>query len=64
MLSLLGPASSLCDGLTRREWLRVGGVGLAGLTLPGLLRARAADQGRAKACIVFGLIGGTTIATT
>ena len=31
-----------CAGVTRRECLTVGSLGLAGLTLPGLLRARAA----------------------
>ena len=31
----------LCDCLSRREWLRIGGIGLGGLTLPALLRRRA-----------------------
>jgi hypothetical protein len=56
----------LCDGLSRREWLRVGGLGLAGLTLPALLRARQAAAagpapartGRAKSCIVLFFLGG------
>src|SRR5687767_9941798 len=30
-----------CEGFTRREWLRVGGLGSLGLNLPGLLRGRA-----------------------
>ena len=30
-----------CDGTTRRDFLRVGALGFGGLTLPGLLRARA-----------------------
>jgi hypothetical protein len=42
MLHLCGPGTRLCDGVTRREFLRVGGLGLAGFTLPALLRARAA----------------------
>src|SRR5438034_1559003 len=48
------------SGLSRREWLRVGGVGLGGLTLAGLARnAHAARRiGRAKAVIVLGLLGG------
>ena len=62
MLTIRDPGYTLCDGITRRDWLRVGSVGLAGLTLPGLLRARAASrpgpQSKAKACIVFGLTGG------
>jgi hypothetical protein len=41
MLHLDGVGTTLCDGFTRREFLRVGGLSLAGLTLPGLLRARA-----------------------
>ena len=53
--------------LTRREWLRVGGLGALGLTLPGLLKLQAstpqstdrgANFGRAKACILLFLSGG------
>ena len=39
--SLLAPAESrLCDGLSRREVLRVGGLSALGLSLPDLLQAR------------------------
>src|ERR1043165_5414139 len=31
-----------CDGTTRRDFLKVGALGLPGFTLPNLLRARAA----------------------
>src|SRR4051794_25917730 len=31
-----------CDGSTRRDFLRIGALGLGGLSLPGLLRAREA----------------------
>lgn len=57
----------LCDGVTRRDWLRIGGLGMLGLTLPALLeaRARAAEPGgrssrlgRAKSCIVMCFLGG------
>ena len=54
----------LCDGLTRREWLRVGGLGAFGLSLPGLLASRSAAatasaaSGKAKACIVLFHLGG------
>ncbi len=51
--------------LTRREWLRVGGVGLGGLSLAEFFRARAAaaespaaPTGRAKAVIVLWFSGG------
>src|SRR5262249_51699354 len=51
-----------CDGLTRRELLRVGAIGLGGLTLPNLLRQQAvATTGRkatAKSVILLFLSGG------
>ena len=66
MLRFLGPGARLCDGLTRREILRVGGLGLlgGGLNLPQLVAASGtADPGdrsfgRAKSCIVLFLMGG------
>jgi hypothetical protein len=60
MLRIHDNQGPLCDGMTRREWLRVGGLGLAGLTLPGLLSARASANTapRSKACIVIMLLGG------
>jgi len=33
-----------CDGMSRRDFVRVGSLGIAGLTLPELLRARAAAE--------------------
>src|SRR6516164_8073272 len=33
-----------CDGASRRDFLKVGALGLGGLLLPDLLRARAAQQ--------------------
>jgi hypothetical protein len=42
MLTLFGPRrGATCDGATRRDFLKVGALGLGGLTLPDLLRARA-----------------------
>jgi hypothetical protein len=63
MLRLLGSDNRLCDGVTRREFLRVGGIGLAGLTLPALLRnqARAAPtekEPRARSVIQLFMWGG------
>ena len=34
MLTVTGPGGQLCDGISRREVLRVGGLSLGGLTLP------------------------------
>ncbi len=61
--------AGLCAAFTRREWLRVGGLGAAGLMLPDLARGRAGARpaprigrdssfGRAKSCILCFLIGG------
>ena len=61
MLNLLGPArTGYCDGVTRRDFLRVGGLAFGGLSLPGLLRAEAqAGIGRShKAVIMIFLAGG------
>jgi hypothetical protein len=38
-----------CDGATRRDFLKVGALGLTGLMLPDLLRARAAAMATGKA---------------
>jgi hypothetical protein len=66
MLTLHDNGYRLCDGLTRREWLRVGGLCLFGLSLPALLDARRAEAdsakdrtfGKARACILLYLSGG------
>ncbi len=64
MLKLATGASANCEGLTRREWLQVGGLGTMGLLLPELVASRAASAalsggtfGRAKSCIVLFLFG-------
>lgn len=64
MIRFLGPGTRLCDGRSRREILRVGGLGLfgAGLGLPNLAATSTAPGeasfGRAKSCIVLFLMGG------
>jgi hypothetical protein len=65
MLTIHDDGYRLCDGLTRREWLRAGSLGFFGLSLPALLESRraeaaAADRafGKAKSCIVLFLFGG------
>jgi hypothetical protein len=69
MLSVLGRSVRLCDGITRREALRVGGLGFSGLLWSDCLRARAAASqpraprtaggfGRARACILVYSYGG------
>jgi hypothetical protein len=66
MLTILDQGARLCDGLTRREWLRIGGLGVAGLALPAFLQARRSEAasppghrpGKGKACIVLFFLGG------
>jgi hypothetical protein len=64
MLEILGSRRTLCDGLTRRDFLHLGGVGAFGLGLSDWLRwqaAQAAGQpapvttafGKARACILL-----------
>ena len=63
MLRILGSERRLCDGLSRRDLMQVGGLGLAGgLSLPMLLaseEARAVDaDAPAKSVILINLMGG------
>ncbi len=63
MLTILGNESSrFCDGLSRREWLCIGGLGVAGLTWADLLRSRAlgatAESKPTRAIIMVYLAGG------
>ena len=44
MFTMLGSRYSLCDGISRRGFLRVGGLGLCGLSLADLLRLQAKGQ--------------------
>jgi hypothetical protein len=58
MLTLHGTCRRLCDGLTRRELLQIGGLGVCGLTLADTLYATARSPavrgaGKAKACILL-----------
>ncbi len=59
MLTLLGSSARLCDGLDRRSFLQIGSLGLAGLTLPDLLRCEAATSTTShKSAIIVYLSGG------
>ena len=62
MLNVFGSGHKLCDGITRRDFLRIGTLGLGGLTLADLLRlkARGAVDARSthKAAIMIFLSGG------
>ncbi len=61
MISIPGSPVRLCDNVSRRQFLQIGGLGTAGLALPDLFRAQAANvtgTGRAKRCILLFMGGG------
>ncbi len=59
MLTINGRGGRLCDGVTRRDALKIGALGLGGLSLPDLLRAeqRAGIRGSHKAVIMIYMCG-------
>src|SRR5262249_7782199 len=67
MLTIHDQEFRLCDWLTRREWLRMGSLGLVGWAMPALLQSQQAQAatrhpgrafGQAKSCIFLFLMGG------
>lgn len=68
MLSIPGKSGSTCDGFSRREFLRVGGAGVLGVSLGDILRLQAGSVppeggmksgwGKAKSVILLFLQGG------
>ncbi len=71
MISLQSSGVSLCDGISRRELIRIGGLGVCGLSLSQLLKLQSVraveasrnavirpSTGKAKSCIVLFLMGG------
>ena len=66
MLSLQHHGSKLCDGISRREWIRLGGLSTLGLGVSQLIQGRtvqASDSnlpgfGKAKSCIFLFMLGG------
>ena len=59
MLTFSGQGSTYCDGIQRRDFLRLGALGFGGLTLADLLRQQAngGEQARAKS-IIYVVLGG------
>ena len=60
MLTIPGQSFRFCDGVTRRNFLRIGALGLGGVALPQLLQAEAQSGFRSshKAIIMIYLPGG------
>src|SRR5678809_1601440 len=60
MLTIYGNKQRFCDGISRRNFLKIGALGLGGLALPQLLQAEAKSGIRRshKAVIMIFLPGG------
>jgi len=63
MLKIFAPADRdrpFCDGVSRRNFLKIGGLGALGLSLPNLLalEAQAGIRGSQKSVILIYLVGG------
>ena len=61
MIEIRGSKQRYCDGVTRREFVKAGALGLGGLTLPQLLQAQeaqAAARPQAKAVLLLWMGGG------
>ncbi len=59
MFTIFGRPQRYCDGLSRRSFLKIGGLAMGGLALPDLLRAEATVGRRShKAVIMIFMSGG------
>ncbi len=62
MINIPTESGRRCDGWSRREYLRIGTVGVFGLSLPEVLRAQALEsakpKGKGVSCILLWLSGG------
>ncbi|MCA9183839.1 MAG: DUF1501 domain-containing protein, partial [Planctomycetales bacterium] len=61
MLSFTASGPKLCDGIARREFLRVGGLSAFGLSAgiaASAANAAVSSTAKAKRCIVLFLMGG------
>ena len=59
MTTLAGRRQRYCDGITRRSFLRMGGMAVGGLTLPQLLRAeQAGGRGNGHSSVIMVYLSG------
>jgi len=62
MLTIPGPRSRFCDGMSRRSWLQIGSLAMGGLALPQILQgeSQGGRRKRIKGVIMVILPGGPT----
>ena len=64
MLTIYGPKTRMCDGVSRRSFLKIGGLamaGVGGVTLPQILQAQAASpngKGSRHKAVIHVFLGG------
>jgi hypothetical protein len=58
VLTLWGGKRRFCDGIDRRDFLRVGALGLGGLTLADVLRLRAQNNSRSPRSVIMVCLAG------
>src|SRR5688572_2145814 len=58
MMTLLGPRHQFCDGMTRRSFLKIGGLAMGGLSLPQLLQAEAVSGSKSHKSVIMVFLSG------
>src|SRR6187397_1641572 len=58
MMTLLGPRHQFCDGMTRRSFLKIGGLAMGGLSLPQLLQAEAVSGRKSHKSVIMVFLSG------
>lgn len=58
MLNLTGSEFRLCDGMSRRTMMKIGGLALGGLSLPELLKLEAASGKKTQKAVIMVFLSG------
>ncbi|MCP3695332.1 MAG: DUF1501 domain-containing protein, partial [Planctomycetaceae bacterium] len=58
MFTIPGKAGRCCDGISRRAFMQIGGLGFGGLNLPQLLQAESKSGGSSQKSVIMVLLPG------
>lgn len=58
MLNVHGARHRFCDGISRRSMMKIGGLAMGGLSLPGLLKAEAATGHSSQKSVIMVFLSG------